>query len=202
MISINNDSPRVVVVDNFLKNPNELRNRALLLKDTYKQRGSAGVRTEPQKWGIEFKPHFEKLLNKKITTFNLSEEGGGTNCCFQWCDQYTEQVIHADECNSAGVLYLTPNAPASSGTDFYVHRKTGYTSIKNLGKEAVDKLFETGWQDFTPWEKIDSVSNVYNRLILFDGRYFHSAAPYFGDSIENGRLFMVFFFSVEENNEW
>ena len=94
MISINNDSPRIVVVDNFLKNPNELRNRALLLKDTYKQRGSAGVRTEPQKWGIEFKPHFEKLLNKKITTFNLSEEGGGTNCCFQWCDQYTEQVIH------------------------------------------------------------------------------------------------------------
>ena len=176
MISINNDAPRLVVVDNFLKDPNSLRNKALSLRDTYKQRGSAGVRTEPQKWGTEFKSHFEKLLNKKITTFNVSENGGGTNCCFQWCDQYTELVIHADECNAAGVLYLTPNAPLSSGTDFYVHRRTGYTSIKGLGKNEVDKLFSTGWQDFTPWEKIDSVSNQYNRLILFDGRYFHSAS--------------------------
>ena len=113
MIQIYNDSPRALIVDNFLKNPDELRNLALSLKDTYKQRGSSGVRTEPQKWGLEFKPHFEKLLSKKITTFNLSEEGGGTNWSFQLCDQYTEHVIHADEWNAAGVLYLTPNAPLS-----------------------------------------------------------------------------------------
>ena len=52
-------------------------------------------------------------------------------------------------------------------------------------------------QDMTKWKMVDSVGNVFNRLILFNSNRFHMSQDYFGDSKENGRLFQVFFFSTE-----
>ena len=49
----------------------------------------------------------------------------------------------------------------------------------------------------TKWKIVDSVGNVFNRLILFNSNKFHMSQDYFGDSKENGRLFQVFFFSTE-----
>ena len=52
-------------------------------------------------------------------------------------------------------------------------------------------------QDLTKWQKVDTVGNVFNRLILFNSNRFHMSMDYFGDSKETGRLFQLFFFSTE-----
>jgi hypothetical protein len=49
--------------------------------------------------------------------------------------------------------------------------------------------------DPTPFERQDTVGNVFNRLVIFDGGLIHSGNDYFGHSRETGRLFQIFFFN-------
>jgi hypothetical protein len=46
------------------------------------------------------------------------------------------------------------------------------------------------------WEEVDRVANLYNRLVLFDAHLAHGASAYFGDRLEDARLFQNFFFNV------
>jgi len=46
------------------------------------------------------------------------------------------------------------------------------------------------------WEEIDRIANLYNRLVLFDAHLAHGASAYFGDRVDNARLFQNFFFNL------
>ena len=119
------------------------------------------------------------------------------NGSFQYTTSRDRSWVHIDGFNNwAGVLYMTPNAPISSGTGFY-RFYDGATCKQDMdileNKKEIDKFS----QDMTKWKIVDSVGNVFNRLILFNSNRFHMSQDYFGDSKENGRLFQVFFFSTE-----
>jgi hypothetical protein len=58
-------------------------------------------------------------------------------------------------------------------------------------------VFKNGFYDSTEFEVVDVVGNVYNRLVLFNARMIHSASTYFGNNMENGRLFQLFFFDLD-----
>ena len=119
------------------------------------------------------------------------------NGAFQYTTSRDKSWVHIDGFNNwAGVLYMTPNAPLSSGTAFYKFHD-GTTCEKD--QKIMDNKTETdiSSQDLTKWNQVDKVGNVFNRLILFDSKRFHMSMDYFGDSKENGRLFQVFFFSTE-----
>jgi len=76
--------------------------------------------------------------------------------------------IHKDyDVQIAGVLYLTPNPEANSGTTFYD-------------------------EDENP---VDCIENVYNRLILYQSNIKHKSTNYFGETKEDCRLTQVFFIS-------
>ena len=195
-----NYSKHITVVDNFLDNPDEMREYALSL--SYGERYSVGVRTKPTTFTPLYKPVFEKILNNKIiSNFDTHDDDSSTNGCFQWCNEEVTPVIHADNVNCAAVLYLTPNAPRESGTAFYEHKETGLRNVLGQDDEMIDYVFQSGNLDFTPFKEIERVANVYNRLIIFDGRNFHSGTSYFGKTIEDSRLFQIFFFTVGETND-
>ena len=120
------------------------------------------------------------------------------NGAFQYTTSRDRSWIHTDKWNNwAGVLFMTPDAPLTSGTAFY-RFKDGATCEEDgtiLGnKDEVDRCS----QDLTKWELVDRVGNVFNRLILFNAHRYHMSQDYFGDTKENGRLFQVFFFSTEK----
>ena len=50
------------------------------------------------------------------------------------------------------------------------------------------------------WEMIQSVSNEFNKIVVYDSKLYHSSLDYFGDTLQNGRLFQVFFFDTERSN--
>ena len=52
-------------------------------------------------------------------------------------------------------------------------------------------------QDMTKWELTDRLSNKFNRLVLYRGDFFHMSLDYFGQDINDGRLFQTFFFDTE-----
>jgi hypothetical protein len=58
-------------------------------------------------------------------------------------------------------------------------------------------VFKNGFLDSTEFELVDVVGNVYNRLVLFDAKMIHAASNYFGNNLNNGRLFQIFFFDLD-----
>lgn len=193
----------LIVVDNFYNNPMETRN--YILTQEFSVKGNyPGRRTESYAT-IELKNVIQKYVEPyagKITVFPCPKEDGSDankiyNGSFQYTTSRDRSWIHTDSWNNwAGVLYLTPDAPLSSGTGFYRFKDGAMDDddAKLLNnKEETDKAS----QDLTKWELVDKVGNVFNRLVLFNSYRYHMSMDYFGDCKENGRLFQVFFFSTE-----
>ena len=101
----------------------------------------------------------------------------------------------------AAVVFLTPNAPPESGTNFYRSKLTGKTRFEkweNNGSREYDITFQNGnYYDKTKLELIDKIGNVYNRLVIFDAHAIHAASEYFGDTKLNSRYFHMFFFDCD-----
>ena len=193
----------LIVIDNFYNNALETREYILtqefLVRGNYPGQRTISFANEGLKSIIQ---KYVEPFGGKITDFPIPKEDGSNasgiyNGSFQFTTSRDRSWIHIDGFNNwAGVLYLTPDAPLSSGTAFYefydgTQCARDMEILKN--KEEIDKYS----QDLTKWKKVDQVGNVFNRLILFNANRFHMSMDYFGDSKENGRLFQVFFFSTE-----
>lgn len=138
------------------------------------------------------KERFEQLIGREIDNFDKY----GTNGCFQYCIEGDQIVYHCDNQEYAGVLFLTPDAPVKSGTRLLrsIHTK----KMKPSNREETEITFAGGFLDESHFETVDTVGNVYNRLVLFASENIHAATAYFGDSKENGRLFQLFFFDLKK----
>jgi Glycosyltransferase family 17 len=185
-----NWQPRIHVVDNFYADPYAVRE--LALKQEYVENGSRGVRSLDQFVFPGVKEAFEKIIGKKITKWS---ETYGICGRFQFCTSEDALVYHCDIQRWAGVVYLTPDAPHQTGTSLLVHKKTGIRTNEDprIGECFID-LGEPYFLDPTPFEEVDVIGNVFNRLVLWDGRSIHAARKYFGNKKENSRLFQIFFF--------
>lgn len=177
-----------ICIDNFYNDPDEVREFAL--EQEYQTSGNyPGIRTEPH-----MTDSMEKIITDAINlgqTYTFGKQYCGS---FQYTTSRDRSWVHADGTTEwAGVLYLTPDAPPSSGTGFFKFKEGGYTRYTD--NEDMNKYIDKCSQDFTKWEKVTEVSNVYNRLIIYDATQFHMSLDYFGTDKYNGRLFQTFFFS-------
>jgi hypothetical protein len=186
-------APSFVVVDNFYADPDSVRAFALRQPFSEHKEYHKGNRTDTVYRFPGLKERFEQIVGRKIVNWTKY----GTNGCFQYCVAGDQLVYHCDTQQYAGVLYLTPNAPAQTGTQLFRSRITNLMQPP-LGSNEFKRTFAGGFLDRSNFEMIDSVGNVYNRLILFDSATIHAATEYFGTTKENGRLFQLFFFDMEE----
>jgi hypothetical protein len=185
-----NAKPGLVVVDNFLSNPDEVRGFAMAHEyedgsDYYK-----GRRTHNRFISDGLKHEFQDLLGRKITSW----EDQGMNGKFQFCTPEDPLVYHQDLQEYAGLLFLTPDAPPQTGTSFYTSKRTGLRVPET--QREVEETFSGGFFDSCNFDLVDSIGNVYNRLVLFHSRQIHAASCYFGKGIKDARLFQIFFFGT------
>jgi len=179
------------VIDNFYKDPDAVREFAL--SQEYIQgglgRGFIGSRTAQQFLFPGLKEEFERIMGRKITRW----EDHGMNGRFQYGMEGDPAVYHCDEQTWAGMLYLTPDAPYSAGTGTFAGRGT---DIRHSSHPNIMNCFRKGSQnlDGTIFEPVDVIGNAYNRLVIFNAGYLHSALDYFGYTKENSRLWQMFFF--------
>lgn len=184
--------PGCWIIDNFYADPDAVRMFAL--KQEYQvnndgEQGYIGRRTHKQFLFPGLKEEFERIIGRSITRW----EDHGMNGRFQYASAGEPLVYHCDNQSWAGMLYLTPNAPPQTGTNTYALRST---DIRHNSHPDIMRCFESGSRNFdrTPFEMVDSFGNVYNRLVIFNAGYLHSAAEYFGYTINNSRLWQMFFF--------
>lgn len=185
------ENKRAFVVDNFYRDPYGVRDYALK-QEFFDDPGYIGRRTRTQHFLPGVKEKFEQIIGKKITKW----EDYGMNGRFQhnWAGE--KLVYHCDEQMWAGMIYLTPDAPLQSGTKMIRHKelKIHHNSIEGIMGCFNQRTFV----DKTPYETVDDFSNVFNRMVIFHGGHLHAASGYFGDKLENCRLWHMFFFDTEK----
>ena len=189
-----------LVIDNFYNDPDKIRE--FVLKQEFKIRGNyPGQRT------LSFaSENIKKTIQEyiypfagKIIKFPINQTEKNYNGAFQYTTSRDRSWIHNDGWNNwAAVLYLTPNAPVTSGTGFYKYEDgTRYSTEVD---EDLEEDIGNYCQDITKWTLVDKVGNVFNRMVIFNSKHYHCSLDYFGTNKENGRLFQVFFFSTENKN--
>jgi hypothetical protein len=150
---------------------------------------------DPSLWEFDFLTSKPKLKEHNLQV-NLHAPFS-SNGCFQYIPKDSKTWIHSDQGNKwAAVIYLHPDPPKETGTGFYKRKKTeqifhGLYEEDVSAKESLDE---------NNWELHDYVENVYNRCIIYEGKHYHTASKFFGESVENSRLTQVFFFDVIKDN--
>lgn len=186
-----NRLPELVIVDDFLDKPEDTRQFAL--DQVYTKMGSAGRRSSVRAHNAIDPAVFERLLHRKI----LDWEEQPINGRFQICTCEDPVVYHADDQSHAGIVFLTPDAPVESGLTLVRSKRT---SVRRPPSDTatLGVTFPAGAHfDSTLWETVDTIGNVYNRLVLWDARLIHAASCYFGTKPDDARLFWMFFFNAE-----
>ena len=174
------------VVDDFYADPMAVRNFALKQefieeKDYYK-----GCRTRHQYFLPGTKEAFEKIMGIQIREW----ESHGMCGKFQYCTAQDSLVYHHDGQTWAAMIYLTPDAPYDCGTSLFASKN----GARKSSDANIRTAFDGGFYDSTKFDLIDSIGNVFNRLFIFDAQNIHAASKYFGQTLEDSRLFHIFFF--------
>jgi hypothetical protein len=184
--AINKRIPSVIIVDNFYENPDSVREFAMMQPFEEHPKYHKGKRTNNVFLFDGIKESFESYIGCKIINWNKY----GANGCFQYCILGDEIVYHCDRQEYAAIIFLTPDAPPETGTTLF---RSKITNVHNH-----DIIFKNGFLDGTKFDEVDKVGNVYNRLFIFHSKIIHAASSYFGDNLQNGRLFQMFFFDIEK----
>ena len=199
----------VAIIENFYENPDAIRKFALAQQYTFcKQVPNIeyvypGCRTKDLSYLDTLL--FEKICKKLVTVFHNAEHDQMRwliTTSFQSVSaEFSQGVIHTDNNTVfAGVLYLTPDAPLNSGTSLFKPNKTFNDAKYQLALVDNDVRFKAGeiamdTAYHSMFDEIVRVNNVYNTLIIYEGRHYHAANNFFGKTLEDSRLAQVFFVS-------
>jgi hypothetical protein len=190
-MNMNKSHPQIIVVDDFLENPDDVRTTAL--EQSFVKMHSAGLRTQERFLHLApYREEFENILGCGLTHWDDNAANGR----FQICFASDAIPYHSDSQTCAGVLFLTPDAPIDAGLSFFRGRRSG---LRRRSPDAHLMALTFGADaefNRTHWEEIDRIGNIYNRLVLFDAHLAHGASAYFGDRLDNARLFQNFFFDT------
>jgi len=201
----------ISIVDNFLENPDIVRDFALALPYENSQGHFPGKRSTRIDLADK---EFEKIISEKMFSlfFDLFREE------LSWIIEGSFQLISEnfekgwvhndlspDGWNMAGIIYLNPDPIPNSGTSFY--RCKPDVNLNNIDLKDYNKIkhsFYAGntvnlpeYRDkrdtlFSFFEKTLTVENIFNRLLIYSTDEFHSADNFFGTSNEDSRLTFMF----------
>jgi hypothetical protein len=159
-------------IDNFLEEPDRIREESLELSYTKAEPNSPGWKGFRCLYTNMPGYELTELVREKLSELDPKFKDCSPRCFFHYTlNEDMSNTIHTDGIfDYAGVLYLTPNPPLNSGTAFYNEDN----------------------------EEIGYVENVYNRLTIYPSNILHSIKESFGDDITNGRLVFTIFLSIDK----
>ena len=101
--------PQTIIIDDFFPDPDAIRKYAL--EQEFNVTGNYPGKRTKSFANNSYKALFEKILNRTITYWPDSYNGS-----FQLTTAIHKSWIHRDNTEYSAIIYLTPNAPLSSGT--------------------------------------------------------------------------------------
>jgi hypothetical protein len=197
-----------LVIDNFLPYPNVVREWALT-KEFYTSTQFSQRIGKSTTWPGQRSDHVMDLdlayandiLNNvgSIARKIFADQSLSIRSYFQLCAHADgDSWIHQDnDVDVAAILYLSPDAPVSSGTTLY--RCLDQNAWNQLSFSEMTKINRIEREDLYKklFEPVDVIGNVYNRLVMYRGDIFHKSNDYFGSTKYDSRLTQVFFLKFE-----
>ena len=194
----------LIVVDDFLDNPDAVREYALAQQ--YERLGGRNWpgRNSAESHGAEkMTEACSQVVGQQLV---ISPESRCSYFRITKMGEYGSQHIHFDPKPGlvwAGVLYLTPTFHPTAGTKFWKHKETGWETAPTneegakYGIKSLDDMFNffnTEGNDESKWICTDNIGFKYNRLVMFNPLLWHSNGDWFGTTYDNCRLVQLFFF--------
>ena len=215
--TIPNTNHIVITIDNFLKNPEDLRDIANKQLFELNPRNKSSLPGWISQTNLKFdqisktahylSDNFYNILDRSIVfQFNLFQ--GGFPC------KYTSLLPHVDSAFLAFQIYLNDPSECKGGTNFYRHKESGmdhnvgyidsdfkltegYWKFMNHYRETTDNDFNTildsSQIDPEIWELTHSVEMKYNRFVMYPSYAFHTAYVEKEWYQENKRIVLVGF---------
>jgi hypothetical protein len=198
----------VLIYDDFFNTPDAIRNFALGLDFPDKGEAWPGYRTKALHLN---ESKFFHYVNERILRLLFSEPDPEFSYYAKTCFQKitgippTKGWIHTDKDVLTAIVYLTPNAALNTGTSIYRLKENliGYDA-KNL-MPVKERLYSHGdnleeallgvEENNSAFEETINISNLYNRLVVFDSSCFHAAQELCSSEEGHERLTLISFFT-------
>ena len=193
----------LTVIDDFLADPEAFRARALGFD--YSVEGPYPGRNSVERIEIAgLERLVSGMVGERVQIPRPLQSHGSCRLTLE-DDMDAPARIHVDPTHWSGVLYLNRPEDCRGGTEFFRHlpsqldrvpadpaklKAAGYSSYDELQREVVDR----DSADRSKWELTMTVPMRFNRLVLLQPQYWHTAGPGFGDTVANGRLVYLMFF--------
>jgi hypothetical protein len=196
------------VIDDFLKNPDQIRLEALKSYSTqqhYRSTRYPGTR-------ILVENDFIKEFLRENVSKLVGENVRILDCCYQFIDKKCVKGLPHDDRDRkySSIIYLNPSPPRNSGTEIfdyhYLNPHNIYKRDDKIVKEIKENfsksnknfihrfLYSKFADKLTKEQKYKCVvGNRYNRHLLFDSSLIHRAQNFFGEE-KNSRLTLITFF--------
>lgn len=200
----------LVVIDNFYRDPSAVRKLALT-----KARYFDAHELDAQFSGTESRQSFynkavvdkiERAIGDKIVVdpkhFSFAV------FCKTFARDERSRIVHVDQSDWTGLVYLSRPEDCRGGTTFYKHNETRMDLVPPPGhlttlgyhdrSDFIDRFVRPEGKKLDRWSPIAHIGMKFNRMVLFRaGDMFHAADGYFGTEDENCRLIQLFFFKTE-----
>lgn len=196
----------VIIVDEFLPQPDLVRERALKL-DYPRQQGMFPGRNSQQRLELPgLTEAVSAIVREPLMPAPPSQSHA--KCRVTLARDEGLGRVHIDVSYWSGILYLNKPQDCFGGTEFFRHKRTntdrfpvtheelaatGYSTFE----EARSAIIDGEGTDPDAWEPVMNVPMRYNRLLLLRPWLWHTAGPGFGDSLDNGRLVYLMFFLLK-----
>ncbi len=194
-----------LVIDDFLENPDGMREQALGLEfpdqpGPYVGRNSKQAANLP---GLD--QYVSQLVGERLKPIHPPQSHGKFRVTLAEHDE--TPAIHIDPSQWSGILYLSRPEDCQGGTEFFRHKKTGLdcapfndAAARAEGfasqADAMAQTLEADALNHDAWDKIMEIPMRYNRLLLLRPWLFHTSGKGFGTTLENGRLIYTMFFTL------
>ena len=192
----------LVVIDDFLADPERFRKIALDLeyvgKGPYPGRNS---RQHIEMHGLD--AFISAVARERVRGMSPLQSHAHCRLTLE-SDNDAPAKIHVDPSHWSGILYLSRSQDCRGGTEFFRHLPTGtdrvprdLESLKSHGFASYDEFKEVSEKDAfdrSKWQVTMNVPMAFNRLVLIQPQYWHTAGPGFGETVEDGRLVYLMFF--------
>lgn len=194
----------LIVVDDFLDDPDVLRDAALRL--TYPEvKGMYPGRNSVERLDIGgLNDEVSRLVGEPLLSMGHNQAHG--KCRIALASDVGTAKVHVDASHWSGILYLSRPEHCRGGTEFFRHIPTNTERAPYSDEESAEKfgapsakqwvadLLDRDTADDSKWEMTMRVPMRFNRLVLLRPWLWHTAGESFGDSLENGRLIYLMFF--------
>ena len=197
----------LIIIDDFYDDPFAIRDAALALRFK-KQRyadGKFSYQTAKVPEAIR-----SQAIDKIITIIGKEFRGQFIKSNFHLENRNETKsrpktYIHIDKLRWIGIIYLNPPFQCTGGTNFYQHKGTGHLHWNDVIRDHKAGIqshvqIRKDARKIQPWLLTDTVAMRFNRLLLYDGRYFHQPASHFGMSKGNSRLIQTISFGETFDN--